>query len=470
MTNTMSVLNLYNVLAARKKIVLVTLAITVLATAGLSAHMPKVYKASTTLLLNYSGTDTVTGAPVPVQLISNFIATQADIVASKNVALKVVDKLDLLNRPAFRPEAGASPVTEKDQRVAIAEELLEKLEVKPGRESTTLKLTFKATDPEFAALAANTFAAEYQQTSSQFKSGPARNATSYFDAQVRAARERVEKAQAILSAFQKESGIVNVDSRQDIETSRLNELSSQLVALQAQLTDAKSRSTQAQGNASLSPEISSNPLIQGLQSEVAKARSQFSYVAERFKDTHPRYQAQKAELDKLTAELNRQIASSAGSMTSNTAILRQREADIRTALQAQKAKVLDINRQRDQLAVFMREIESAQHSYDAITQRLSQVKLEGQSNQSDVAVLSLATIPAKASSPIMMLNLLASVFIGALLGAGFALISELLDRRVRSSADITEILDAPLLGTLHRPKPQRRRATALRLGLSRSPA
>jgi uncharacterized protein involved in exopolysaccharide biosynthesis len=287
---------------------------------------------------------------------------------------------------------------------------------------------------------------------------------------VRAARERVEKAQAILSAFQKESGIVNVDSRQDIETSRLNELSSQLVALQAQLTDAKSRSTQAQGNASLSPEISSNPLIQGLQSEVAKARSQFSYVAERFKDTHPRYQAQKAELDKLTAELNRQIASSAGSMTSNTAILRQREADIRTALQAQKAKVLDINRQRDQLAVFMREIESAQHSYDAITQRLSQVKLEGQSNQSDVAVLSLATIPAKASSPIMMLNLLASVFIGALLGAGFALISELLDRRVRSSADITEILDAPLLGTLHRPKPQRRRATALRLGLSRSPA
>jgi uncharacterized protein involved in exopolysaccharide biosynthesis len=157
-------------------------------------------------------------------------------------------------------------------------------------------------------------------------------------------------------------------------------------------------------------------------------------------------------------------------MTSNTAILRQREADIRTALQAQKAKVLDINRQRDQLAVFMREIESAQHSYDAITQRLSQVKLEGQSNQSDVAVLSLATIPAKASSPIMMLNLLASVFIGALLGAGFALISELLDRRVRSSADITEILDAPLLGTLHRPKPQRRRATALRLGLSRSPA
>lgn len=467
----MNIVNIYNVLAARKKVLLITIATTVMTTIALSMVMPNTYKASTTLLLNYSGNDSVTGTPVPVQLVTNFMATQADIVASKSVALKVVDKLGLLNRSELKPTSNSLALTEAERRVALAEALLEKLEVKAGRESTTLKLTFKATSAELATLTVNTFASEYQQASSNFKLGPARNASAYFNDQVRLAREHLEQAQGKLSKFQKESGIVNVDSRYDTETARLNELSANLVGIQSQLTEARSRNSQARGNASISPEILANPLIQNLNNELAKARSQFSYVAERFKESHPRYQAQKAEVDKLTAELNRQMAASAGTLTSSVTILQSREAEMNRAFQMQKAKVLDINRQRDQLAVFTREIESAQRAYDAVALRLSQVNLEGQSNQSDVSVLSPATVPTNASSPNLLLNVLASVFIGTVIGSAFCFAAEMLDRRVRSTTDIADILDAPLLATLYRPSRQNaRRQSRLAIGFRPSPA
>lgn len=450
----MIALDFYNVLMARKRIIFISLAVTVITAVALSMSMQKTYKATTTLLLHYSSADPVTGVPAPAQMINNLIATQADIVGSTKVAMAVIDKLGLANAE-ITPKRDGTPLTLEERRNALVGWLMENIDVKTGRESSVLKLTFRANEPKLAALVANTYASQYQQASSRFKADPARNARAYFDNQVKGARERLEEAQMRLSTFQKENGIVNADSRADVENTRLHELSNQLVAVQAQLTDARSRGAQARGNASGSPDINANPLIQNLNNELAKARTNLSYVAERFKESHPRYQEQKAEVDKLTQELNRQIRASASNMDNNASILRQRETELQAAFQAQKTKMLDINRQRDQLSVYVRDIENAQRAYDSVAQRYSQISIEGQSNQSDVSVLSPAEVPTEATSPKLALNLVASVFMGLLLGAGLALVAELLDRRVRSVADIAELLDAPMLGILQHPRQSR---------------
>jgi capsular polysaccharide biosynthesis protein len=43
-----------------------------------------------------------------------------------------------------------------------------------------------------------------------------------------------------------------------------------------------------------------------------------------------------------------------------------------------------------------------------------------------------------------------SIFLGALLGIGFALVAEMFDRRVRSADDLKRLLDMPVLGELSR--------------------
>jgi len=47
-----------------------------------------------------------------------------------------------------------------------------------------------------------------------------------------------------------------------------------------------------------------------------------------------------------------------------------------------------------------------------------------------------------------MLNIMLSIFLGAMLGIGFGLIAEMMDRRVRSREDISELLEIPVFALI----------------------
>ena len=264
-------------------------------------------------------------------------------------------------------------------------------------------------------------------------------------------RDDLEKAQKRLSDYQYENAIVSVDERLDVERARLNELSTQLVVAQAQTMEAQSRERNASGSGAYqSPDVASNPIIQSLKTEIARAESRFADISQKFDRNHPQYQGARAEIDNLRSELDRQIRSVSVNVASNSKILQQREAEIRAALNEQKAKVLELNRDRDALAVLTREVNNAQQAYDVITQRYNQTNIEGQSNQSDIVLLNPAVPPLTESSPKILLNIIISVFLGGALGIGFALLAEMLDRRVRSNDDLVEILNSPVLGVVSR--------------------
>ena len=80
------------ILRARRWILIATVLFTVSITVVVSLLLPKTYKATSSLLLNYKGVDPVTGLTMPGQLLPGYMATQIDIITSKNVALRVVDK------------------------------------------------------------------------------------------------------------------------------------------------------------------------------------------------------------------------------------------------------------------------------------------------------------------------------------------------------------------------------------------
>ena len=126
-------------------------------------------------------------------------------------------------------------------------------------------------------------------------------------------------------------------------------------------------------------------------------------------------------------------------------------------LKSKKAKVLTLNRARDELQLLTREVEGAQQAYNSAMQRLNQTTLEGQSNLSSVSVLDAAKIPDRPDSPKLLLNMVLSVFLGTLLGLGVGLLTEMVDQRVRSAEDLVDILQAPVLGVIKWGAPEQRR-------------
>lgn len=437
------------ILRAHYKIILLALIVTVATTVAVTLLKPKTYKATTSLVLNYKGTDPVTGTAMPSQLLPGYMSTQVEIVNSMSVALKVVDTLKLAEGEDVKKSFLASAAAGGNIRDWVAAGLLGRLEVAPSRESSVLSITYTSLDPQSAARIANAFGDAYQQVSVKLKVDPSKKTSVYFNDQVKLLRDNYETAQKKLSKYQQDNGIVNADKSLDVESVRLNELSSQLVAAQGEAMEASSRQRLAQGSkAADSPDVASNPLIQNLKMGLGNAESKFSEIAQRLDKNHPQYQSAKAEVDKLRADLNTQISAAANVIGSNATIQQQRGAEIRGALAAQKLKVLQLNRSRDELAVLSREVDSAQRAYETISQRLTLTNLEGQSNQSDIAVLTPALAPLKPFGPNLLLNTLLAIAVGTLLGIGSAVILELLDRRVRSAADLAGANGLAVLGVI----------------------
>lgn len=436
------------ILKARFWIILITFCLIVIATVTVNLLLPKSYTATTSLVLNYKGMDPVTGVVLPAQLMPGYMATQIDIITSRNVAIKVVDQLKFTESAAARSQYQAATNGKGDIHAWFADRLLKGLEVKPSRESSVLEISFSGADPDFVSAVANAFANAYIDTSLQLKVEPAQKAANFLGEQTKALRANLETAQAKISKYQQEKGLTNIIGNLDVENTRLNELSTQLVIAQSQAYEAASRQQSASGNATASPDVSANMVVQNMKVNISHAESKLSELSQRVGVNHPQYQAAKAELNKLRGLLQQESHNVGTSVAGTARIYQQREAELRAALAEQKSRVLKLNLLRDELSVLQRDVENAQRAMDAASQRFTLATIEGNANQTDVAVLNPATAPQGPASPKIMLNVLLSIFLGAVMGFFFALLTEMIDRRVRSRDDLSELLEVPVFAII----------------------
>lgn len=435
------------ILKARGLLALLALAVTVGTTLTVSLLLPKSYTATTTLVVDAKAKDPVTGVLLPAQFIPGYLATLVDIIQSQNVGLKVVQGLKLADNPAVRADYIASTEGRGSLPHWLADLLLKNLEVEPSRESNVIRINYKGSDPQFAAVVANAFAQAYIDTNLELKVEPARQTSVWYEGKIKDLRADLEAAQNKLSAYQREHGLVASDERLDVETARLAELSSQLVVAQSSTYDSLSRKQQS--GESL-PDVMNSPVVQTLRADVARAESQLSELAAKVGKNHPQYLRAQAEAESLRGKLNNEISTATKGVSTTATVAVQREGDVRASLAAQKAKVLQIKKQRDELSVMVRDVENAQQIYDTALQRYNQTTLEAQNTQTDVAILNPAVPPTEPSSPKVFLNTLLAVFLGGLLGVGLAFLMEMIDRRVRSLEDLTEVLGIPVLGEIRK--------------------
>ncbi len=436
------------ILKARKKVLLWTFGFVVSLTVLINVLLPKTYTATTSLVVNYKGVDPLTGIAMPAQLMPGYMATQVDIITSHAVAVKVVQNLGLTNSPVIKQQFEES--TEGTLKIEdwLADVLLKKLDVRPSRESSVIDISYKGSDPQFSAVIANAFADAYQEASLHLKVEPSQKAAGYLLTQAKSYREKLEDAQVKLSKYQQENGLTSIAENLDVENAKLNQLANQLIMVQAQALDSSSRQKNANANGDASPDVAASPVIQNLKVALAQATSKLAEAGNRLGTNHPQYLATQAEVDKLKSQLDVEVARIGSSVGGNARIYSQNEALLKAALAAQKQKVLDLNRSRDQMSVLQRDVETAQAAYNAVAQRLNQTSLEGKANESDISVLSPAIPPSQPSSPRLILNTILAIFLGVLLGIGFALIAEFRNRKIRSIEDLYEFSDIPVLAVI----------------------
>ena len=443
----MNLAALLRILSARWITIAGLTLIAVVVAGVVTLQTPKSYTAATELIIDGKGQDPISGESLPARMLSGYIATQADIIRSRNVANKVIDQLNLIEEPALQPEFRAASTEPLPSRGWLLYYLKTGLAVTPQRDSSVLSISFKARNPELAARIADAFAQAYIQTNLELRIEPAKQITQWYDLQLASLRENLVDRQNTLAAYQEEHNIIASSDRLDLESEKLAELSSMLLVVQGQRLDEQSRSKQLDGSkpGALPEHVLTNPQVQKISDELSQAQARMAEIGSQVGSNHPQYRQAQREVDALQTQLQRTLKLVGGSLRSSVELSQSREEQLKAEVAAQKEHVLQLNRNRNQLTLLRQEVDNAQAAYDAALARASQTKLESRIALTDVAILNTAAVPSKPTEPKPALNLLIATVFGLLLGTAVALCWEWIDRRVRSGEELEASLGIPVL-------------------------
>lgn len=446
----MGLAQILRILRGRALLFTAVVLLVVTAVGLISLISPKKYVAELALVVDMQGNDPMKEAALAPALVPTHLSTQTEIIRSRNVATKVIEKMGLATNPAV-VEAFRESGAETDLDSWLVENVLRSVDAKTARSSNIIRVSYTSTDPNTAAAMANAFADAYIQTSLELKVDPARRQVTWYEQQVSQLRDELVASQQRLAKYQSDHGVLGVDdARMDVENARLQEISNQLVTVQAAMFDANSRSQQITSSEQLDalPDLLKNPTIQSLKSELARAEAKLAEVSGRYGVNHPQYVATAAEVTSLKSKLNMEIGVTRGSLVQSAAIARRQVGDVQKALEEQKDRIIALKRQQDELSVLNRDVESARAAYDAALQQANQTKLESRVDRTNVAILNPAMPPLTPDSPRILLNLVVGFIVGVVLAVGLILTLEVCSRRLRSAEDLADFTDLPVLAEL----------------------
>ncbi len=451
----MNLVQFWTILCARKGLFASALGSILLIALLVVIFMPRTYLGEVSLVIDTKAPDPITGNAAAQEVWAEVLATQSDIIESHNVALKVIDKLDLTKDPKWIQEFKDATDGEGSFRDWLADKLSEKVTIRPSANSNVINIDFPARDPETAARLTNAFGDAYVLTSLELKADPEKRQSNWFDLQMSELRKRVDAAQKSLADAERETSIVGTADHIDIDNAKLTEISTQLVTAQQALYQSRTRLSQmnqalVKNQIDQLPDILANPLLQTLKTDLARAEGAFAEISARFDHNHPQYISAAANVKSLQDKLAIEVERVRGSIEQSTQISQHQVDELQRALDQQKQTLINDQRKHDSLEVLNRELDSAQKAYDAGLQRTNQVRLESQIDQSTVAILNPAFPPFVPARPRPLLYMAIAFVFGTILAAGICVIVDMGDRRVRTRADITDIAGLLVLAEIPR--------------------
>lgn len=468
----MSLMQFLKILRARAGLVAAIVLVLVAVVATVTLSLPKRYEAQASVLVNPLGSNDA-GSSGSSQH-EDPVTTQADIIASYGVSSRVVERLHLAQRPhamhliaASGPlhklrvfltellpgEASRQPSSIKDW---LATQLLQRLSVHSNADSRVIKVAYSSPDPAFSAEVANGFVQAYLHNVAQVGAEPMSKTTQLFDQQLATLQQRLKQAQQNLSRFEQQKGIVNSGQGMDAEGTRLAALSAQLVDVQSQDYQARAKQRHLEEfiaagapPSSVPPEVLDSPAVMQSQQQMVQDQADLNALSRRVGPNHPLYKAAEAKLRHSRAAYRQQMLAAARGLLGNVSTSGDQVASLRAEVERQRRKVLRTKSDQARLAVLQSEVDNASQAYNAAAQRLAQTRMQGEAaRNASAAVLDAATPPLQPASPKVPLILGIALLTGLALGIGAALWAEINDRRVRSQADVVELLGLPVLAVL----------------------
>lgn len=435
------------------------------------------YSAAATVLVEaprarLAGYDDAYGGTNPNR---EFLQTQAEVMRSREVVGRVVDRLQLakvagfdprqdmrspwkewlVGRVAslgqFFPEADRNLPDEIARAVALGR-VQEGLTTEVLRNSLLIRVRSTGPDAMLAAQIANAVVESYIETEQQKRLQITEGTNEWVDQRARELKGKLDAAEKALQVYrEKESLVVTRAGNEGIAGPgrELSEFSQRLVEVRVKTAMAKEAVDELKRDAANGylnvPEVLRSSGVQAAREVEATAQKNATAVGQRYGPDHPRYAAAIAELNQAKANVEREIKLVVDGVQKEYNSAKALEKTLEQAQNDAKSSVQVQSRKEVQLGVLEREASAARQIYENFLSRFKQAAVTSDAQTPGPRIVDAATPPGGPSGPDrrrpVVLAFLGAMLLGVLASIGLSNLTN----TVQTTTDVEEKLGQPLL-------------------------
>tara|TARA_Y100000296_G_scaffold9435_1_gene10969 strand:- start:560 stop:2788 length:2229 start_codon:yes stop_codon:yes gene_type:complete len=444
-----------------------------------------VYKATSSLLIESEETNIVSIEQVYGLDASKkeYFETQYEILKSRYIAEKVVNKLALDSHPVFiekleesntsafdgvkstlkslltfLPQKAREPLNE-DEQAQLRKELLitlfsENLTISPVPNTQVVKIAYTSESPRLAAEVANAVAEVYIESYLEAKFDMTSKATSWLNDSLAGLRNKLEVSEKKLAEFYQREQLVNLDGVVGLASEELQGLSEQLLQAENRLKQSEIIFEQVQNfngdpaELAAMPAVQNHPSIQNVKEAELKAQSNVSELSKVYGPKHLKMISAQAELASVKQTLENQVASLISGITSEYRQAQSQVNRLRVAVASAKDEYRKLTTLESKRRVLQREVDTNQQLYDSFFTRLQETSEVEGFESANARVLDRATLPVEPFKPKKSLILIATLVMSAGFGVFIALVLDFLNSGIRSVEDVERKLGQRMMGLI----------------------
>jgi succinoglycan biosynthesis transport protein ExoP len=390
---------------------------------GLNFLTPR-YSAETKILIE-SGESEITRAGTGTEearalLDSEGVASQVQLIGSRDIATTVVNSLGLsqrteFNKPRFLPSFDqmlvrfglGRPIAAGSVDERVLQRFADRLDVFSIDKTRVITVGFTSTDPQLAAQVANGVADEYLALERASRRSTNADATRWLETQIADLRTQVRTAEARVEAFRTEHGLFSGgQNNTSLAQQKLNDLNTELARLVAARSAAEAkaasvRKSLANGQTPDVPDVRDSQLIQRLREQQVALRSQVAQLSTTLLSGHPRVRELNAQLADLDAQVRREVTRILQSLEGDAATARDREADIGKDMASAKEATGRTNQDEVELRALEREATAQRDLLESYLKRFREAssRQNGDYLPVDARIISRAAVPLEPTFP-----------------------------------------------------------------------
>ena len=471
-TQTMDLVIYWRSIAKRKWMIL-GLAVTIaIATALVVNTETPIYRSSVTLLIEQNRTRVAPTEAVYANTGDGreHFQTQAEILKSRALAVKVVDKYDLARHPDFDPRLRPRPWLERIKKQlgfevverawsehalheAAVGSLMGRMGVEPIRLSQLIKVSFDSPDPAIAAEIANDIAETYIESDNEARFEMTSRASEWLGERLGGLKKNVEDAQRALQDYREKARIINTQGlAQSGASTHIADLTTRLVAARQRRFSAEHAYNQistSKDKLEVLPIVMRNSLAIQLRDLESDAQKRVEELALRYGPEHPKMIQAQTELRQIRERSARQVEAVVASLRNEYELAEANEKAVERSLAQARSEVQGINRNEFELASLERAVATNRQIYDMFLNRFKETRASRAIDTNTVARIADEARPSQYPVKPRKEQAVSIAFVlGILLGALIALLLERLDNTLKSADDVEEKLERPMLTML----------------------